>query len=316
LRRILLRSIYYLDKQTFEKYKQTNTKLPHKNKELLNYLYARSFFQEIPIPQQYESAYEFYKNQLQENSKKLKPDEKLLLAITAHRNNWQFSQNIETKIDKNTEKFTTQEHLTFYIEYLIEYHKNKDIVKKYISDLNISTHSSQKAVANTMYVLLLENNNQKLNIKLFTNKNPQIKTSKQLKIKKDFFRIDNGKSRKLTNNAIISVGDTLSIKIIIKSKKALKYLKVNDNYAASFVPLNLLEGISRKNKLIYYQNLNIGNIKYSIYQINKGNNIIEYQAIVKYSGKYTDNGVSIRQIYSQSNSVSRSKKYTLNVSEN
>ncbi len=316
LRRILLRSIYYLDKQTFEKYKQTNTKLPHKNNELLSYLYARSFFPEIQIPKQYKTTYEFYKNQLLENNKKLKPAEKLVLSIIAHRNNWQFSQNIENKIDKNTEKFTTQEYLTFYIEYLIEYKKNEDIIKKYISGLNISAGSSQKTLASTIYVLLLERNNQYPDFKLFTNKNPQIKTSKQLKIKKELFKINNGKFRKLTNNAIVSVGDTLSVKIIIKSKKTLKYLKINDNYAAGLVPLNFSEEVIHKNKLIYYQNQNVGKIKYYVYQINKGSNTIEYQAIVKHTGKYTDNGVSIRQVYSQSNSVSRSKKYTLNVSGN
>ncbi|HFC30908.1 MAG TPA: hypothetical protein ENJ44_07690 [Oceanospirillales bacterium] len=112
------------------------------------------------------------------------------------------------------------------------------------------------------------------------------------------------------------MGDTLSIKIIIKSKKTLKYLKINDNYAAGLVPLNFSEEVIHKNKLIYYQNQNVGKIKYYVYQINKGSNTIEYQAIVKYTGKYTDNGVSIRQVYSQSNSVSRSKKYTLNVSGN
>ncbi|MCF6242357.1 MAG: hypothetical protein L3J74_13540 [Bacteroidales bacterium] len=312
LRRIVLRSIFYLDKEIAEKYSQKNNKTQNYHQQI-NYLYARSFFTEIPISQRYKPAFEFYRKELEKNYKNLKPDEKLMLAIIAHHNHWQFEQNIKNKIDNKLSEKIKSQYLHHYIEYLFEYNKADSLIKKYFDNLILTTNSSQKSLANTLYILLLNNNYQNTDIKLFSNTNQPVKSIKQLKIKKEIFKIERRKYKKLSDKSSVSIGDTLTIKIIIKSKKQLKYLRIEDNYAAAYLPIKLSNKQLHKNQLIYYQDKDTACINYYIYQLNKGVNIIEYQAIVKNAGQYTDKAISIRQIYNENNSVSSGKEHIIRV---
>ncbi len=306
IRKILLRSIYYLDEYLYKKYRQGNFEFSDYN-ILLNYFYARSYFQEIPVPATYKKANEFYKNYLKEKSKKFKFAEKLMFAIIAKRYHWQIETNIESRIEKLKNKSLNNENAALYIEYLNEYQKSKELINQYILNLDFSQSENKKIAASTVYILLLNKQFAKNTSDKFalTQINTTKNHSKDLKIRKELYKNANGKLLKLRDKDQLILDDTITVKIKIKSKKPLKYLLISDNYPALFQPFNIQEKTIKDNQLIYYQNQNTGSLNFYLYKIHKGKNTIEYKAVVKHKGIYKDQAVFIRQVYGNENSLGK-----------
>ncbi len=308
IRKIVLPTIYYLDKYLFQKYRQGNFEFSDYH-ILLNYFYARSYFYEIPVPDNYKNAIEFYKNYLRQKSKKFTFEEKLMYAIFIKKNNQEIPKSFEKQIEILKNKSLTYKNLALYIEYLTEYKKGNKQINQYISYLNSLPIENKKVLASAVYVLLLNKNiANKADNKLAEISINKLKTgSKELKITKELYKNANVKLQKLRNKNRLILNDTITVKIKIKSKKPIKYLLVSDNYPALFQPLNIQEKTINNNQLIYYQNKSTGKLNFYVYELHKGINIIEYKVVVKHKGIYKDQGVFIRQVYDNKSSLG--KKY-------
>lgn len=308
IRKIVVPTIYYLDKYLFQQYLSGNSEFIN-NDILLNYFYARSYFYEIPVSDTYKRAIEFYKDYLTQESKKFTFEEKLIYAIIIKRNNQEKPKDIEKQIEKLKNKSLSSKNLALYIEYLTEYKKSSKQVNQYISYFDSFSTENKKILACAAYVLLLNKNITKnTDNKLAEIPINKLKTDlKELKITKELYTIANGKLQKLRDKDQLMLNDTITVKIKIKSKKPIKYLLLSDNYPALFQPLNIQEKIINNNQQVYYQNQNTGKVNFYVYELNKGINTIEYKVVVKHKGIYNDQGVFIKQLYN--NKSSFGKKY-------
>ena len=130
------------------------------------------------------------------------------------------------------------------------------------------------------------------NLDKITSANTGLSVTKQLFIEKNTER--GPALEAVMDKNILTPGDKLKVRIIIKSDRDLEYVHLKDMRAACLEPANILSGYQWQDGLGYYQTTQDASTSFFFDRLQKGSYVFEYPVFVTTTGNY-GNGISTLQ---------------------
>lgn len=101
---------------------------------------------------------------------------------------------------------------------------------------------------------------------------------------------------KITENSPLTVGDRLTVRMILNTDRPMQYVHLKDMRAAGLEPVDVLSGYQYKNNLGYYQVTKDASTNFFIYYMPKGKYVFEYDLVCNASGSFSS-GFAVMQNY-------------------
>ncbi len=102
--------------------------------------------------------------------------------------------------------------------------------------------------------------------------------------------------QKISPDTPLKVGDKVTVRMILNTDRAMKFIHIKDMRAAGFEPLNVPSGYQWNNSLGYYQSTKDASTNFYIQYMPKGKYVFEYDYVANASGKFS-NGITTIQNY-------------------
>lgn len=105
------------------------------------------------------------------------------------------------------------------------------------------------------------------------------------------------KDGKPVSGEALSVGDRITVRLVVSSDRDMDFVQVKDERAACLEPVNTLSGYHWNNGLGYYQVTKDASTSFFFDQFRKGVHVLEYEAYVTASGVYQQGVATVRSVY-------------------
>jgi len=106
----------------------------------------------------------------------------------------------------------------------------------------------------------------------------------------------NGKELVSINNQPIGIGDKVIVRIVLTVDRAMEFVHLKDQRAASFEPVNVISGYTYKGGLGFYQTTKDASTDFFFDRLPKGKYVFEYELIASQSGEFS-NGRALIECY-------------------
>jgi uncharacterized protein YfaS (alpha-2-macroglobulin family) len=101
----------------------------------------------------------------------------------------------------------------------------------------------------------------------------------------------------IENDAKLSVGDKIKVRIEIRSDRDMEYVHLKDMRASCFEPVDYLSGYRYKSGIGYYQSIKDASMNFFIDYLRKGTYVFEYDLIVSQKGEFSNGITTIQSMY-------------------
>ena len=124
----------------------------------------------------------------------------------------------------------------------------------------------------------------------------EIKAAKidDLSVEKQICKLDGGK---LDSKAVLAVGDKILVRLVIKNKRDLQFVTLNDERAACCEPADQLSGYKRADGVGYYLETKDSVTRLFFSYLPKGTHVITYEVSVTSPGTYNLGIATIQSQY-------------------
>ncbi|MDR2236199.1 MAG: hypothetical protein LBE92_08750 [Chryseobacterium sp.] len=102
---------------------------------------------------------------------------------------------------------------------------------------------------------------------------------------------------KITDNSPLTVGDRLTVRMILNTDRPMQYVHLKDMRAAGLEPVDVLSGYQYKNNLGYYQTTKDASTNFYIYYMPKGKYVFEYDLVCNASGSFSNGFATLQNYY-------------------
>ncbi|MFN1215810.1 alpha-2-macroglobulin family protein [Chryseobacterium kwangjuense] len=102
---------------------------------------------------------------------------------------------------------------------------------------------------------------------------------------------------KITENSPLTVGDRLTVRMILNTDRPMQYVHLKDMRAAGLEPVDVLSGYQYKNNLGYYQVTKDASTNFFIYYMPKGKYVFEYDLVCNASGSFSSGFAILQNFY-------------------
>lgn len=102
---------------------------------------------------------------------------------------------------------------------------------------------------------------------------------------------------KITDNSPLTVGDRITVRMILNTDRPMQYIHLKDMRAAGLEPVDVLSGYQYKNNLGYYQATKDASTNFYIYYMPKGQYVFEYDLVCNASGNFSSGFATLQNYY-------------------
>ncbi|WP_241285480.1 alpha-2-macroglobulin family protein [Chryseobacterium arthrosphaerae] len=102
---------------------------------------------------------------------------------------------------------------------------------------------------------------------------------------------------KITENSPLTVGDQITVRMILNTDRPMQYVHLKDMRAAGLEPVDVLSGYQYKNNLGYYQATKDASTNFYIYYMPKGKYVFEYDLVCNASGIFSSGFATLQNYY-------------------
>ncbi|MGN7863328.1 alpha-2-macroglobulin family protein [Chryseobacterium sp. 22458] len=102
---------------------------------------------------------------------------------------------------------------------------------------------------------------------------------------------------KITENSPLTVGDQITVRMILNTDRPMQYVHLKDMRAAGLEPVDVLSGYQYKNNLGYYQATKDASTNFYIYYMPKGKYVFEYDLVCNASGNFSSGFATLQNYY-------------------
>ena len=126
-------------------------------------------------------------------------------------------------------------------------------------------------------------------------------TENYLSISKELYKkiktVNGEELLKITPETPLHVGDKVTVRLILNSDRAMKFVHLKDMRAAGFEPLDVLSGYVWKNALGYYRSTKDASTNFYIEYLPKGKHVFEYDYLANASGTFSGGTATLQNYY-------------------
>jgi uncharacterized protein YfaS (alpha-2-macroglobulin family) len=101
----------------------------------------------------------------------------------------------------------------------------------------------------------------------------------------------------VSDKSTISVGDKITVRIVLRADRDLEYVHMKDMRAAGFEPVNVLSTYKWQDGLGYYESTRDCATHYFFSTLNKGVYVFEYDLLASQTGDFSNGIASIQCMY-------------------
>ena len=120
-------------------------------------------------------------------------------------------------------------------------------------------------------------------------------------IQKDILLNTNGNKgmllKNLSDSVTLSVGDLVTVRLIVKTDRDAEFVHLKDQRAAGFEPVDVLSEYKRQDGIGYYQSTRDTGTHFFFDQIKKGTYVFEYELRVNNAGQFSNGIATIQSMY-------------------
>ncbi|MDR0296095.1 MAG: hypothetical protein LBH91_07975 [Prevotellaceae bacterium] len=103
--------------------------------------------------------------------------------------------------------------------------------------------------------------------------------------------------KEITSNAMIKVGDKVTVRIKIRADRDMEYVHLKDMRAAAFEPVNALSDYKWQGGLGYYESIRDAAVNFFISYLPQGTYVFEYDLFATQQGEFSNGITSLQCMY-------------------
>ena len=103
--------------------------------------------------------------------------------------------------------------------------------------------------------------------------------------------------QKITTNNALTIGDLVTVRLIITTKEDMEFVHLKDMRASCFEPIDVLSAYQYKDNLGFYKSNKDSATHFFFDKVNKGTSILEYDLQVNNSGNFSNGITTIQSMY-------------------
>ncbi|HUQ96485.1 MAG TPA: hypothetical protein VM010_02385, partial [Chitinophagaceae bacterium] len=146
----------------------------------------------------------------------------------------------------------------------------------------------------------------------FQNSDSLTENKASVEILKTILLTRNGTSHPVTEGSTLHTGDTITVRLTVKSQRELQYINIKDRYAAAFKPLDAISGYQKKNGIGYFEKHNAASNTFLVPYLPKGISYLEYSISLTHAGIFYT-GVATIQSDNDPDCIARSKNLRISI---
>ena len=131
--------------------------------------------------------------------------------------------------------------------------------------------------------------------KIKSNSDTSLSVSKELYLKK--FTDQGTVLQKITTNNALTIGDLVTVRLIITTKEDMEFVHLKDMRASCFEPIDVLSAYQYKDNLGFYKSTRDAATHFFFDKVNKGTYILEYDIQVNNRGNFSNGITTIQSMY-------------------
>ncbi|MEC5165114.1 uncharacterized protein YfaS (alpha-2-macroglobulin family) [Flavobacterium sp. PL11] len=131
--------------------------------------------------------------------------------------------------------------------------------------------------------------------KIKSNSDTSLSVSKELYLKK--FTDKGTVLQKITTNNALTIGDLVTVRLIINTKEDMEFVHLKDMRASCFEPIDVLSAYQYTDNLGFYKSTKDAATHFFFDKINKGTYVLEYDIQVNNSGNFSNGITTIQSLY-------------------